>query len=76
MTPEALGVLFIGTLWVVSMAVMGALVLRGKAPWQARAHVSETPDEDPRTDEESEVDTVDSLVLNGQRVSKGKRRSR
>jgi len=48
MTPEAIGVAFIGTLWVVSMAVLGVLVLRGEAPWQERARVAETPDEDPR----------------------------
>jgi len=48
MTPEGLGVAFIGTLWVLAMAAMGILVLRGEAPWQERARVAETSDEDPR----------------------------
>jgi len=48
MTPEGLGVAFITSLWVLAMAILGALVLRGEAPWQERARVAETSDEDPR----------------------------
>jgi hypothetical protein len=73
MTPEAIGVAFIGTLWVVSMAVLGVLVLRGEAPWQERARVAETSDEDPRTAEER---AEDSLLSGGERVSKGRQRRR
>ena len=76
MTPEAIGVAFIGTLWVVSMAVLGVLVLRGEAPWQERAHVAETSDEDPRTPAERKEAAEDSLLSGGERVSKGRQRRR
>ena len=73
-TAALLGVILVSACWLLFMAVITwAIVSTRNEP---RAHVAETPETDPRSDEGKRQRAEDSLLSGGERVSKGRQRKR